>query len=930
LQDTIDIAKSQGFVNLLIAGDFNADSIKNKPQYDKLSEITSSNNLDIHINEPTRVTDTSSTCLDQFLSNLRDKVSKVSVLDQVGSSDHYSIAIELTLQIKLKCFKRLVWNYNNVDHDNLCARLSEENWDECFDHNDMNDVCQSWTDKFLKIAHACIPNQYVCIRPDDKPFYNSFLRKLKRQKERARKKAKRVQNEAAWLNFRKLRNNYNKAIVNAKESYNIRLCNSLGESKVRNTKCWWSIAKTFMGQNKKSHYPPLVDKEHNTTETNSKAKCKLFNDYFLSHSNVNDNGVFLPPLNAHSPSLGNVLTDVVITEQEVLAQLRSIDTTKSTGPDNISPKMLKLADLSIVPSLTRLFNLSLTSESFPDLWKKANVLPLFKKDDAGLVENYRPVSLLSCVSKLFERIMFKNIFNFIQENNIISPRQSGFTPGDSTVYQLTHLYHLFSEALNNKKDVRVTFCDITKAFDRVWHTGLLFKLEKIGIVGQLQQWFKSYLNNRQQKVIIEGFSSDWGHVNAGVPQGSVLGPLLFLIYINDICDDLESEVRLFADDTTVYVFVDDVSSAASTLNSDLIKMSKWAEQWLVRFNSKKTKTMLISLKKDVVVHPPLLMDGSIINDVNEHKHLGITLQSDLNWQAHINSICKKANKRIDILSCLKYRLDRRSLETIYISYIRPILEYGSNIWDNCTKGQSDQIESIQKRAARIVTGALVRTSTDRLYSELAWHSLKERRRINRLCVMHKILLDDRTPNYLKETLPGFVRERSVYPLRNRSHLSQVSSRIELYHSSFFPRTINEYNNLDDTLKLIPSNKEFRKQLSRLEKSKTWYYVGDRKLSIIYACLRLGCSQLKDDLYTLNIINDNACWCGTGIENAYHFFFECTKYINQRQLLFSELMRLNFPLNLNFFLFGNDDMNRDENVKATFLILDYIKNSNRFQ
>ena len=187
---------------------------------------------------------------------------------------------------------------------------------------------------------------------------------------------------------------------------------------------------------------------------------------------------------------------------------------------------------------------------------------LFKKGDSSKLNNYRPASLLSCTSKILERIIFKTVFNYLRDNNILTSHQSGFQPGDSTVNQLASLYHVFSHALDRKKDVRIVFCDISKAFDRVWHEGLLFKLERIWIGGNLLKVFKHYLWNRTQSVIVDGQSSEIEHIKAGVPQGAVLGPLIFLIYINDIIKDINANITLFADDTSLFIEVDDPNIAA--------------------------------------------------------------------------------------------------------------------------------------------------------------------------------------------------------------------------------------------------------------------------------------------------------------------------------------------------------------------------------
>ena len=241
---------------------------------------------------------------------------------------------------------------------------------------------------------------------------------------------------------------------------------------------------------------------------------------------------------------------------------------------------------------------------------------------------------------------------------------------------------------------------MSKAFDRVWHKGLIHKLESIGIGGKLLSFLKDYLSERYQRVIIDGQSSDPGLIKAGVPQGSVLGPLLFLIYINDLPNNIKSNIKLFADDTSLYIEVDDPIQSANVLNQDLQSLICWADQWLVTFNASKTKLMTCSFKK--LQHPDILFDNNILQETTTHKHLGLTLSNNLSWSCHINSVIKSVSPMVDVLKKLKYSLDKDSLERIYFSFIRPKLEYGCQIWDNCSLSDAKLLEDLQIRPINLL------------------------------------------------------------------------------------------------------------------------------------------------------------------------------------------------------------------------------------
>ena len=527
-----------------------------------------------------------------------------------------------------------------------------------------------------------------------------------------------------------------------------------------------------------------------------------------------------------------------------------------------------------------------------------------------------------------ERCVYKHVYNHLIENDILTQNQSGFTRGDSAVNQLVNISNDFGKALDNGKEIRVVFCDISKAFDRVWHKGLIYKLKKSGISGNLLKWFENYLTGRSQRVVINGCNSDWLPINAGVPQGSILGPLLFLIFINDIITDIHAIIKLFADDTSLYLVVDNPIETAEILNSDLNKIHEWSKKWLVKFNPNKTETMVISKKIIKPDNPALKMGRHELYTVDSHKHLGVYFSNDGFWNNHIDYILQKAYSRINLLRKMRNILDRFTLERIYLTFIRPILEYAEVIWDTQNQSLIDKLEKVQLDAARIVTGGTKLTGLNRLYEETCWEKLTDRRRNHKLILFHKIV-HNKTPQYLRDLMPNTVSSRHNHNTRQFNNLLQVNTRTRLYSDYFLPCSVRLWNNLPLSLRNCQSLSLFKKHLqSQNSRIPMFYYVGSRIGQILHARLRMNSSSFNSHLFLKNLVDSPNCTCG-GLETNSHFLLTCPRYTDVREQFLSPLSNLPIPMDINTLLFGSNLLSDEENSTVFIMIQKFIIKSKRF-
>ena len=485
-----------------------------------------------------------------------------------------------------------------------------------------------------------------------------------------------------------------------------------------------------------------------------------------------------------------------VSEEEVFEIISSLDPNKSSGPSDITTKSLQLAISSISPSLTRILNLSLQSGSVPSCWKAANVTPVFKKGDKQDPNNYRPISVISTLGKILERVVYTRLLDHLNVHNILTPFQSGFRPNHSTEDVLLRTVEDWRFDVDRGKAVAAVFIDFTKAFDSISHSLLLRKLHTIGVVDTALCWFQDFLSNRRQRVVIDGHSSSWLYVQQGVPQGSLLGPLLFSIYTNDMPSVVtKASINMYADDTALYASHSNAITAAKVVSDDLAKIHNWCFENSLIINSKKTYAMFLSRNKVNILqqrnNATIILDGSPLKTVSEICYLGVHIDSALSFKNHINSIISKAYGALKTLSRVQRYLPLVTRKMLYKTLVLPYLEYCPSVWDPISIDLSNKIERIQNRAMKIILHRPLDTSSLTLRLELNWKSLYERRQLRRAITTYKSL-NKLSPPYLHNLFSFNLFSKG----RNSDKLYVVRPITNWFKNSFTYRSIIFWNSLD--------------------------------------------------------------------------------------------------------------------------------------
>ena len=904
-----------------------------------LDEIIEVNNLYQLIDEPTNIRRDSMSCIDLIITDQPHLFIESGVHPSLDNNcQHQIIYGKLNISLpNAPPYKRTVWEYEKANIPSVRAAISALNWELIFQGLQVDDMAEVFSNKIFEILSSDIPNRTIKCDDRDPPWITSQLKTAIKRKHRVyRRYIERGKNNDDWCQVKTIRNETSRMIVNAKNKYYHNLGRKLSDPNMGPKKYWSTLTRLINNKNT-CNIPPLL--ENGLFITNPANKASVFNEYFVQQCSTIQNTSSLPTF---QPITNNQLNDIAVNKDKILKLIRMLDTKKAHGCDGISVSMIKICDSSIVDPLCMIFERSLATGLYPSLWKKANIIPIHKKDSRQTKKNYRPISLLPIFGKIFEKLLFDDMYEHLNANGLLSENQSGFRPGDSTVNQLLAITHKIHSGFDQtpSRETRAVFLDLSKAFDRVWHAGLLYKLESNGISGNLLKLMRSFLSHRQQRVILNGQQSEWQEVSAGVPQGSVLGPLFFLIYINDLTDNLKCDVKLFADDTSLFTVVENESISAQNMNSDLEKISLWAWQWKMQFNADKTEELLFSVKRQRPLHPPLRLENEEITSKTEHKHLGMILDSKLSFKSHVNEAILKAKRGIGLIRHLSQYVSRDVLDQMYKLYVRPHLDYGDIVYHKYDPDLSSvitkRLEQTQYAASLAVTGAWRGTSRQKLYDELGWESLYERRWYRRLCHFFKLKVTQ-YPVYLFSLIPP--QRQISYDLRNPQAYAQNRARTDRFSNSYFYNTLHEWNKLPTEICSSKSLAEFKRKLIALIRpvKKTTYGVTDLKGIRNITKLRVKFSDLNAHKFRHNFeCLRPICNCNTANEDNEHYLLHCPHFDTLRGDLFGtvtevlgiDIADLDSETLCNLLLYGSSNLNIIENRIIIEATIEFIEKTHR--
>ena len=817
----INMNNMPNFTQKYCVGDFNYNKIQWTPQpippHDteansseiKFVECIRDTYLYQHISEPTRYRDGQRSTIDDLVfSSEMFSVSKLMHQSPLGKSDHESITCEIQVKPLSPKNNKTSYAYDRGNYEKMREMFTID-WNATLQNLPVQEAMDKVEALYKEAVEECIPKkQYSSIQKSKPIWMNRSAIKKCRKKHSAWIRYLNTKSGQDYVDYTRERNAANKEVRKSRKEFESKLAK---ECKT-NAKGVWNYVKR---QRKSGSAMPDLKKKDGSYTSNDQEAAEALNEQYFDTFTKEDL-TNLPDIE-RKPLLTEPLTDFNINRERVLKVIRQLKINKSPGIDGIHPRVLKELDEIISHPITIIYKKSVESSELPRQWKDAEITPIYKKEDKSLPKNYRPVSLTSIICKILEKLVVEDIINHIKANQLNCQEQHGFTANKSTVTNLLETLNVITEAQMHGIPVDLLFLDYQKAFDTVPHKRLLQQVNSFGIDDKALNWITAFLNDRRQRVRVKDNISTWKPVVSGIPQGSILGPILFTLFVNDIPSQLQSIIAMYADDTKLFASIIS-DNPTNTLISDLKLLEEWSEKFQMKFHPEKCHVMHIgsnnprqeyNMTKDNKLHK--------LDSVSSEKDLGVLLDDKLKFTEHINIKINKANQ---ILGCIKHTFKHINTEIfmlLYKSMVRPHLEYGSCIWSPHLKRDIDAIERVQRRATRMIPALRHLSYTDRLKS-LKLQTLKFRRERADIIETYNILTQKHIINtdcrcHLCPDKHMFQKSLATTTRGHSMKLQSQKATGNRYHF-LATRVVNTWNHLTETTVTQPTLQKFKTQLHK--------------------------------------------------------------------------------------------------------------------
>ena len=699
-------------------------------------------------------------------------------------------------------------DYSDKNVQKFNNKLAITEWQDIYNTTDTETAYSLFHKKFCKVYNECFPLKSFEVKyKTRKPWLTPGLKISIKKKN----KLFLLQKKKPFLFYRekykKYRNILNNLLIKAERHHYDRL---FSDHKNNSSKLWTHVKEIINKNKSNNNKTTKYIISNGKTVTDSQVISDTFNTFFTNIGlNLSNN---IPKVNIsptsyihHQVTNTIFLNEVSVNEvQTVIQNLKE----SSPGWDNIAPKIIKMTYEHFILPLTYIIHLSLTNGVFPGDLKIAKIIPLYKAKEKHVLNNYRPVSVLPVFSKIIERIMYNRIFDFINKNKILYKFQFGFQPNYSTSYAMITLIERITEALDNGNHVLGVFLDFSKAFDTVDHRILLQKLQCYGIRGLALEWISNYLSNRKQFVVYDNCISEKHIIKCGVPQGSILGPLLFLLYINDIASISDKIfLLLFADDSNAFVSGKNLDETIDTMNMELNKLVTWLNVNKLSLNIEKTHYMLFTNNKNLNTCKTVKINNISISKLSNIKFLGVILDDQLKWKTHISYIKSKVSKCIGILLKAKKYLNKSTLTQLYYSFLYPHLSYCIEVWGNTYNCYLETLYKVQKKAVRIILNASKYENS---------HSLFKKINILKLSDIYQYFISIFMFKYVNDKLPLIFKDMFVlnscyhdYNARQCNLFSVPKCKLQARFRSVKYNGVKVWNNIMNNISIRCSNHTFK-------------------------------------------------------------------------------------------------------------------------